>query len=474
MARFTILFLAMVLLAQLQASVIRVDNAQAFNAAAKRAQPGDSIVMVNGTWTDAELVIEAKGTELANIYISAETPGKVLLNGKSNLRISGAWIVVSGLFFKGGALDKNAVIEFRKGSKAEAEHCRVTNCAIQDYNPAVKDTDYKWVSLYGKHNRVDHCAFQNKVHSGCLLVVWLGEKPNYHLIDSNYFGYRPELGYNGGEIIRIGTSDWSMYDSYTTVRDNYFYRCNGEHEIISNKSLHNRFTHNTFVECKGALTLRHGNYGTVNGNYFYGNGVKGTGGVRVIGENQTVVNNYFQDLNGKGSTAGLVIMNGVPNSPANRYFRVINAFIGFNTWVNCSETVEIGYGKSDELSLPAKQVTLYANVFVAKKSPVVTFTDIPEEFTWQANLFFGADAGFTVPSGNYSMDPGTVNNSNGMLRFNSLPADVTVPASFPAEVAYDIEGKLRQGVTVPGCDAGGGQKPASKPITVEDVKPVWF
>ena len=39
--------------------------------------------------------------------------------------------------------------------------------------------------------------------------------PNYHLISHNYFGFRPALGVNGGETIRVGTSEWSFNTSRT-------------------------------------------------------------------------------------------------------------------------------------------------------------------------------------------------------------------------------------------------------------------
>ena len=59
-------------------------------------------------------------------------------------------------------------------------------------------------------------------------------------------------------------------------------------EIISNKSCKNTYSDNGFYECKGTLTLRHGNDCLVTGNYFIGNNISQTGGVRIIGENHVV------------------------------------------------------------------------------------------------------------------------------------------------------------------------------------------
>ena len=77
---------------------------------------------------------------------------------------------------------------------------------------------------------------------------------NHHRIDHNYFGHRPILGSNGGETLRIGTSHYSMSNSFTVVEDNYFDRCDGEEEIISNESGGNVFRRNVFFESRGTLT----------------------------------------------------------------------------------------------------------------------------------------------------------------------------------------------------------------------------
>ena len=61
--------------------------------------PTAIIVMADGRWNDAELEINSKGTEQAPITLRAQTPGKVLLTGKSSLRIGGEYNVVDGLHF---------------------------------------------------------------------------------------------------------------------------------------------------------------------------------------------------------------------------------------------------------------------------------------------------------------------------------------------------------------------------------------
>ncbi|MGH7199227.1 MAG: polysaccharide lyase 6 family protein, partial [Planctomycetaceae bacterium] len=289
------------------------------SAAVAEARPGDVIVLQDGVWKDADLRVEAKGTAEKPMTLRAQTPGRVVLSGR--LRLSGEHLVVSGLFFRdvGG---QDHVIEFRTTSRDHAHHCRLTNCAIINDCAAEEAADTKWVSLYGTHNRVDHCYFAGKSNEGQTLVVWVGDGPNQHRIDHNHFGPRPELGKNGGETIRIGTSNVSLNDSRTVVEFNLFEECDGEAEIISSKSCENLFRANTFRRCAGALTLRHGHRCTVEGNWFLGEGKRRTGGVRIIGDDHLVINNYFENLTGDEARAAVSVMNGIPDTPLNGYSQV--------------------------------------------------------------------------------------------------------------------------------------------------------
>jgi len=81
-----------------------VSSVSEFNNAVAQAQPGDSIVLANGTYTSDYFQFSADGTEDLPITFRAETPGQVILNGSSRLSISGDWLVVDGLNFVGGAL----------------------------------------------------------------------------------------------------------------------------------------------------------------------------------------------------------------------------------------------------------------------------------------------------------------------------------------------------------------------------------
>lgn len=226
---------------------------------------GDVVTMTNGIWDNQELSFKGSGTENSPITLKAETQGEVILTGFSKLALAGEYLVVDGLTFKDGELEGDPVVSFRTSSSSMANNCRLTNTAIINYNPWDPSEEYKWVSIYGERNQVDHCSFVGKNHAGALMVIWIGATANYHRINNNYFADIPELGDNGAETIRIGTSTNSMKDSYAIVENNLFENCDGEIEIISNKSCENIYRYNTFLHSEGTLTLRHGNRCSVYG-----------------------------------------------------------------------------------------------------------------------------------------------------------------------------------------------------------------
>lgn len=359
-------------------SEILVKDIAEFNIAVSKAKPGAVIKLGNGVWKDVELVLEGKGTKDQPIKLTVEEKGKVTLEGASNLQIAGDYLIVEGLVFKNGFTPTGSVISFRKDENNLANHSRVTQCVIDNFsNPERQESDY-WIELYGKNNRVDHNHISGKRNLGVTLAVRLTteeSQQNNHRIDHNYFGPRPNLGSNGGETLRIGTSHFSLTNSNTLVEANYFDRCNGEHEIISNKSCQNTYKNNVFFECTGTLTMRHGNETLVEGNVFLGNGKPSTGGIRIINAKQTVMNNYAYGLTGYRFRGALVIMNGVPNSPINRYHQVEDAVVNNNVFVNCDH-IQFCAGSDEERSAVPINSELEDNIFYhANKNDLFTIYD---------------------------------------------------------------------------------------------------
>ena len=447
----------------------RVETQEEYFDAVKTLEPGDTLVLANGEWRDFEILFEGQGTADRPITLTAETAGKVVITGRSNLRLAGEHLVVSGLVFRDGHTPTNTVIAFRRAKGHYANHSRVTEVVVDHFNnPERSETDF-WVMMYGRNNRFDHNHLEGKSNSGVTMAVRLDAEENqnnHHRIDHNYFGPRQVLGSNGGETLRIGTSKYSLTDSHTVVENNFFDRCNGEVEIVSNKSGKNTFRGNVFYESRGTLTLRHGNGNLIENNAFLGNGVDHTGGIRVINKQQVIRNNYLSGLKGYRFGGAFVIMNGVPNSPINRYHQVEETLIENNTILD-SDHIELAAGSDDERSAVPLTTTFRNNLIVNRDEvdSIAVHDDI-SGITFENNVVDGvatlpADSGFVrkdvelqeAPNGLLYAADEAIRDVGVSASFEVLPRDATGPSWYPKP---DYASRFSGGKTMqvqPGTDA---------------------
>lgn len=333
--------------------------------ALKTAQPGDTIKVSAGTYSDLEMKWEGRGTAENPVVVIAGVPGMTVITGSSSLKIYGEGLTVSSFVFKDGrpVRHKDALVEFRNGDRL-AGHCRLTDCVIDSYNAPRRDFASSYVHIYGRENIVDRNSFVGKKSLGVTLIVMLNHDncdDNHHRIENNYFGYRPVYGSNGAETIRVGTSQQCMQNSRTIIRNNFFYRCNGEVEVISIKSSENRIEGNILYECEGVLALRHGDRNIASDNVFVGNGRRNTGGIRIVGEDQIVRGNRLYSLAGDRFFSALALMNAVPNSLPNRYMQVKGCEIHDNEFIGCT-SIEFGTGNDFERTLSPVDNTFKDNL----------------------------------------------------------------------------------------------------------------
>lgn len=410
-------------------TVYYVSNTTELNALT--LQPGDKVILEDGIWNNVTLKFKGTGTEANKITFSAATPGEVHLTGQSKIEIDGTWLVIKGLKLKDGySTHKKDVVKF----SANSSHCRLTDCSIIDFNHPVGYVQYKWVTVSGVNHRIDRCEFTGKTDTGATVVVNVDSIPNYHQIDWNYFGPRPPLGANGGESLRIGVSTSSQLDSYTTVKQNIFDKCDGEAEIISIKSGRNTVRDNLFYESAGTVTFRQGNYNTVNYNYFIGNNKSNTGGVRIIGENQTVKSNYFKDLKGTNARAAISVRNAQINPELHEYWQVKNADIQTNILVNCNHNFVLGEAKNSLYTVKPDSVKI-ANNYVLSPNSLIIYTDTPTNLNIYNNQ---TDA--TLTTGFIAMVPNQLQWSDGILQRSS---NVRTPFWLDTNIPIGPEWKTR-------------------------------
>ncbi|WP_051336065.1 chondroitinase-B domain-containing protein [Aquimarina latercula] len=437
-----------------------VNNPQEFQDAISNAKPGDEIILGNGIWQDAQLVIDAIGTEEKPITIKAEEKGKVIFSGNTSLKIGGQHLIIKGFVFTNGFTEENALIIFKTDDGKLAKNCRITEIAIDHFNPSNRFDKSEWIHLHGKNNRVDHNYFGGKLNAGVTLVVRLNNKnslENHHRIDHNHFGYRPNLGSNGGETLRVGVSTYSLSPSRTLIENNYFEQCDGEVEIVSLKSSDNIVRNNIFYESAGVLALRHGNRNLIENNFFIGNNKPGTGGVRVINEGHTIKNNHFQELKGKRFFGALPVMNGVPNSLINRYHRAENTDITENMFLKCDH-IQFGVGADNERTDPPQNIRFTKNLFYhPERAQVFEAISDYSTFSFSENQVVSADSkfnhnGFETTNISFIKDPkdGLLKNENYQPKLPFIKSDVGPNWYTPQQKYFEITNKNSNATQVSG------------------------
>ena len=319
MKKFTFQLLVLLSISAFSQTIHNINNPSELKNLTLNA--GDTVVLADGIYSSDERIKFSPTTGTADnpITFKAATPGGVKFTGGLQMSIGGDYVIVDGFYWQGGYGASN-FIEFRDGSDY-ANYSTIQNCAIDGLaispddkadNGTTSITKHRWIVLYGTYNSVINCSFMNKESAGALILVELAynASPNGttntsciavgHTISNNYF-YKyakidPTLSNSGdSETIRIGSSENQNVNSNTIVTNNYFVESDGENEIITNKSKNNQFINNTFRRCRGSLVLRHGSNALVNGNYFLGENIDGTGGIRITDSNHIITNNYIQD-----------------------------------------------------------------------------------------------------------------------------------------------------------------------------------
>jgi poly(beta-D-mannuronate) lyase len=333
-------------------NTLLVKNKNALNEAILNAKAGDEIVLANGIWTDIKIQFFGKGHKDKPIILRAETPGKVFIEGQSYLHLGGEFLIAKDLYFKNGYSPSSSIIRYKIGLDTTAFHSKVTNCVIENFTKPSRLTNDKWIEFYGKHNTLERCYITGKSNDGETLRVFQDgneHTSNYHQIVNNYFGPRPRKGGPRGETARIGDSKTSMSSGFVNVSNNYFEACNGEVEIISDKTNFNTFKNNIFYKSEGSLVLRHGSFSTVDANLFIGGDNSDFyGGIRVVSTGHWITNNYFYKIKGEQFRSPLAVMNGIPMSSLNRYKQVTDVVIANNTWIDCKSPWQLGVGQNLE------------------------------------------------------------------------------------------------------------------------------
>ena len=475
------------------------------------AKPGDTITVVNGTynWGQISLTNTKGDSTSAWIVIQAETANGVVFSGGTFLQFGGTRLMVTGFKFANGDAGADDVIQFRNGSNGnaiEAYYCRLNNIVVDNYNSdtvgyatsAVTDTLNRWVSFYGKHNRMDHCTFINKFNGGPTIAILydssnypVGGFSTYHLIDSNYFKGRGWQGGNEGETIRVGLGSMSNNDGYNIIEHNLIqYGTSTDPEIFSNKSNWNTYRYNTIKDAFGSITMRQGRYNSVYGNFILkttASKVKSSQfGIRVIDKGQKVFNNYIEGLNANSGKLGvtqcpIVIFSGQspavglnPTIPG--YYSADSSIVVFNTIVNCygGTGIQIGLPKADKnINAPYKPqgLVIANNIISMSKGQAVavdtsTYPAAVDSFSGISNTlpvtYFAEGNIYNAPTFGIS---NTTGFSSQTLKFGTRTNGILPPPSLVAGAAVN---SINYNSLLGGVDAFGQSR--TSPFSVGAIE----
>lgn len=342
-----------------------VTNVAAFKAALLAMNPGDVILVENGTYDLSSLTINRSACPNRPILIKAKNQGQAILNGATALVLDGLqYVTLEGFSFRSAnvgtgikMLNCSRVRITRNSFKLDETNINSCNWLY------IGDTFGSTAPLRSGHNRVDYNLFEGKVKSGKFILLDgnINQQTQHDTVAYNVFRNNGPREENEKETIRIGVSTLSQSNGYTVVEYNLFEDCDGDPEIVSVKSFANTVRYNTFRRCLGTVCLRQGNNSIVEGNYFFGEGKTaiytnengnssaiGAGGVRVYGKGHKIFNNYFSGLTGSIFDAAITITNGDAYNVANptdlaKHYVPEEVEVVFNTFVNNKSTIEIGY-----------------------------------------------------------------------------------------------------------------------------------
>ncbi len=472
---------------------------------------GGTFIVRNGVYNDFEAAVEIMATAEKPIIIKAETVGGVTLRGESQFVLKkSAFISLQGFVFDCQGEETLVKLE-------GCNNIRITRNVFE-----LETTEsIKWIFIGGfwsdntfpflypsHHNKIDHNIFQNKETPGHYITLdgsfdnsgseEVYYQSQYDTIAYNHFRNNGPRAVNEQESIRIGWSEMSMSSGFTVVAHNLFEDCDGDPEIVSVKSSDNTISHNTFISSYGTLSLRHGNRNRVEGNYFFGKDKAistsqagaslYTGGIRIYGTDHLIINNYMEGLNGTiwDAPIALTLGDAIDGQSSNlsKHFRAERVTIAYNTLVDNSRGIEIGFDNNGNFTKDLEDITIVNNLITGSENSLVDIVDSNndqgDKIFWQNNLMFPiGSASILTGASTTHFDSTEIIQENPHLSYDTNLGAWRTTENTPLvenvlqthNVNRDIDGQQRPSLSNPGADHYSIESIRYRPLTSLDVGP---
>jgi poly(beta-D-mannuronate) lyase len=467
---------------QVTAKITSVTDVQQLSTAIQNLQAGDTINVADGMYDlGGSVIISTTGTETQPILIRAANRNKVTFVNNSFFNLKHvSYVTIEGFVFN--STDGTAI------TLESSRHCRITRNVFS----LIETKGSKWILIrdsrkasapISSYNRIDHNLFENKSHIGNMITTdgfrndTLAQVSQHDVIDHNYFkNVGPRIG-NGMETIRLGVGELAGTSGFTVIEYNLFEECSGDAEIISVKCDDNIIRSNTFIRCQGSVCLRQSSRSLIDGNFFFGEGKEGTGGVRVFRDNNIVINNYFTGLTGKGYAGTLAIPNGDKETFAPHeagHLPPVHNIIAFNTLVGNVHNIEIGFAHGGKDEFPPRDNVIANNLIVTNNKDAFEVYTSPVNQTYEGNICFPsqkAKVGIDVTAAQVRVIDPKLELKDGLYKLSAdSPARHTATGNYEF-VTTDMDGQPRGAIKDASADEFSSRNIISRPLHTQDVGP---
>ena len=194
----------------------------------------------------------------------------VELKGTSTLKISGKNYTLSNIYFTDG--DKNFKVP-NFFVEISAENLKLINFSMMNVRCGSPDVDYICVKTSAKNFQMFNSTLNGKFNNGVFLRL---DFPLNNYIKCCVFqNFNKVNTSNGGETIRMSTSQYEKNDANCVIDQCYFNKCLGDPEVVSVKCSSNTIKNCIFENNDTSkLVLRHAHKINVNNCFFSGSGMR--------------------------------------------------------------------------------------------------------------------------------------------------------------------------------------------------------